>query len=290
MRSHRGSWLGSWLLASACLLMPGVSSTVRAQPGFGPDPFWPYNSQYAPYVSPIGPASPAGGQGGAFLPREGIRGANQFEDYLDGLQGGGRNFSDRANIGMPYYRSAVDPDYNPRGRGSRQYQPNTRANTSFEQAQRTVADKYFAYYSERDPARRAELMKEYRAARRETSRILSGRGRTPSRTAGSSSRLESGSRRSTRSGSAPPIPGTGDRSASDDGRIGPPPPVPSLGSSRSSGSSTRGNSPGDVLRRSEAMDANSRGLPGSRPSGTRSRRTTPSAPASSPAPGDAGPP
>jgi hypothetical protein len=287
MRSHRGSWLGSWLLASGFVLMPAFSATVRAQPGFGADPFWPYNSQYAPYVSPIGPASPAGGQGGGLMPRDGIRGANQFEDYLEGLQGGGRNTSDRANIGMPYYRSAVDPDYNPRGRGTRQYQPNTRANTSFEQSQRTVTEKYFAYYSERDPVRRAELMKQYRLARRDATRIVSGRGRTPSRVLESASRLESDSRRSTRTGSAPPVPGTGNRSGIEDSRIGPPPPVPSTGSMRSSGSSPRGTSPREVLNRSEAMDPANRGLPGSRPSTPRSRRTTPSspAPASTPAPG-----
>ena len=282
MRSHRGSWLGSWLLASGFVLMPVVSATVRAQPGFGADPFWPYNSQYAPYVSAMGPASPVGGQGGTFLPRDGNRGANQFQNYLEGLQGDGRNTSDRANIGMPYYRSAVDPDYDPRGRGTRQYQPNTRANTNFEQAQRNVTEKYLHYYSERDPARRAELMKEYRAARRDATRIASGRGRTPSRTLESSSRLESGSRRSTRPGSAPPLPGAGNRSESEDSRIGPPPPVPSARSTRSPSSSSRGTSPSDVLRRSEAMDAADRSLPASRSSTARSRRITPSSP--SPAP------
>jgi hypothetical protein len=281
MRSHRGSWLGSWLLASGFVLMPAFSATVRAQGGFGPDPFNPYNSQYAPYVQPMGPADPAGGQGGGFLPRDGNRGANQFQDYLEGLQGGGRNTSDRANIGMPYYRSAVDPDYDPRGRGSRQYRPNnSRANTNFEKAQQTVTEKYFAYYSERDPARRAELMKQYRAARRTETRVLSGRGLTPSRTPESSSRTEFGSRRSPRTGSAPPVPGTGDRSGFEDSGIGPPPAVPSRGSTRSSRSSSRGTSPSDVLRRSEAMDAADRGLPGSRSSTVRSPRMSPSSPSS----------
>ena len=284
MRSHRRSWLGPWLLASGFVLMPAFSATVRAQPGFGPDPFWPYNSQYAPYVSPIGPAGPAGGQGGGFMPRDGVRGANQFQDYLEGMGGGGRNSSDRANIGTPYYRSAVDPDYDPRGRGTRQYRPNTRSNTTFEQAQQTVTEKYFAYYSERDPARRAELMKEYRTARCASSRILSGRGRTPSRNLESSPRLEAGSRRSTSAGSAPPVPGSDDRSGSREGRYGPPPPVPSPRSTRPSGSSSRGTSPSDILNRSEAMDA-ARALARARVRRQRrSRRTTPTAPASTPPP------
>ena len=51
MRGHRGSWLGPWLLAAGLVVMPAVSTTVRAQPGYGPDPFWPYNAQYAPYAA-----------------------------------------------------------------------------------------------------------------------------------------------------------------------------------------------------------------------------------------------
>ncbi len=178
MRGHRGSWLGPWLLAAGLVVMPAASTTVRAQPGYGADPFWPYNSQYAPYVRPMGPASPAAGQGGAMMPREGIFGANRFQGYLEGLQGEERQTSDRAGIGVPYYR-AVNPSFDPNG--SRQYRPNSRANANFEEAQRAVADKYFAYYSERDPARRAELRKEYRTARREATMSYSGRSRSPSR-------------------------------------------------------------------------------------------------------------
>jgi hypothetical protein len=285
MRSHRGGGLGSWLMAVGFVLLPAFSSTVRAQPGYGPDPFWPYNQQYAPYVSPIGPAGPDAGQGGAMLPQAGFRGANQFQDYLEDLQGGGRNVSDRAGIGMPYYRSAVLPGFDATGRGSRQYRPNTtRVNATFEQAQRTVVDKYYAYYSERDPARRAELIREYREARRDVSRSLSGRARSPSRVLDSSSRLDPGSRGAGRAGSSSSLPRSTTRSGPGDGRIGPAPPVP--GSTRSSGSapsSRRGASPNDVLNRSRAMDAQN-GLPGSRSSTTRTRR--PDRPTSGAAPAD----
>ena len=107
--------------------LQAAAPAVHAQPGYGADPFWPYNNQYAPYTAPMGPADPvAGGQSGELYSRDGLRGANQFQNYLDDLQGvggPGRNLSDRSNIGMPYYRSAVDPSYMTERMGPRQYQP-----------------------------------------------------------------------------------------------------------------------------------------------------------------------
>ena len=87
MRMHCGNWLGPCLLAAAFVVMPAACPVARAQPGFGPDPFWPYNSQYTPYTEPIGPAEPAAGGRGDMYRRDGGRGANQFQQYLDGLQG-----------------------------------------------------------------------------------------------------------------------------------------------------------------------------------------------------------
>jgi hypothetical protein len=273
MKSHRGSWLRSSLLAASLSLVP-AATTVRAQPGFGADPFWPYNNQYTPYVTAVGPADPvAGGRGAAMLPESGLRGANQFQEYLEGLYGReGRNNSDRATVGMPYYRSAVDPSFDPKGRGSRQYQPNARVNERFEDTQRRVADTYFAYYSERDPARRAELLKEYREARRESSVALTNRGQSSSREFGSSNRLDAGSRRTTRPSA--PRAGATDRMRSQTGRFGPAPNVPLVGSGRSSSPTPRrGSSPTDVLNRSRAMDRDEglRALPGLPGSSSRSR-------------------
>jgi hypothetical protein len=259
MRSRRGSWLGSCLLAAAVVAMPGMCGVVRAQPGFGLDPFWPYNNQYAPYVAPVGPAQPAAGGRAPMLPQAGLRGANQFQDYLDSLQGGpGRNMSDRATIGTPYYRSAVNPLYDTRR--SREYQPNRRTNETFERAQQRVADRYFAYYSTRDPAKRAELLKEYRAARRDSERVITGRGRSPSRAAASPSFDEPGSRPAAGAGpaagavSAAGRGGAMDRTPARTDRYGSAPGVPGLGSSRSSGSRSRSATPTDVLNRSRAMD------------------------------------
>lgn len=277
MRSHRGSWLGSSILAAAVLLMPAVS-TVQAQPGFGPDPFWPYNNQYTPYVTPMGPAGPAGGQGDPSATRDGLRGANQFQEYLDSIQGGpgpGRNISDRSNVGMPYYRSAVDPAYETRNRGPRQYQANLRSNERFEVSQQRVSDIYFRYYTERNPARRAELLRQYRSARREAEVAISGRGRSPSRVLDASNRLDAASRRGARFGAGAP------GSSDVDDRLGPAPAVPTVRSRASSTAAPRRNRPADVLRRSEAMDRGGAGAfpapprPSAANSGPAAPRTNP---------------
>src|SRR5262245_55240880 len=98
MRSQRGGEPGSSILAAAVVLLSAATS-VRAQPGFGPDPFWPYNHQYTPYTTSMGPATPgAGGRGAAPDARDGLRNANQFQNYIDNLSGPGRNLSDRSNV------------------------------------------------------------------------------------------------------------------------------------------------------------------------------------------------
>jgi hypothetical protein len=268
MRSHRGSWFGSCLLAAAFASMPGACTIVRAQPGFGPDPFWPYNDQYTPYTAPIGPAEPMAGGRAAMIPQSGVRGANQFQQYLEGLQGAGRNMTDRASIGMPYYRSSVDPRYDTKG--TRQYQPNQRSNQTFERAQQRVADRYFAYYSTRDPARRSELLREYRAARRDADRATTGRERPPSRDLEEPSVAEPGSRRGTGAGSAASRTGVSDRTRARSDRFGSAPEVPGAGSSRSSGSTYRRTTPTDILNRSRAMDRGSSLAPSV--TGPRARR------------------
>ena len=77
--------LRSFLIGLGILAAPLGASTVLAQPI---DPFRPLNSQYDAYRYPIGPASPDGGQS-APMALSGIRGANQFQNYLDELQGTG---------------------------------------------------------------------------------------------------------------------------------------------------------------------------------------------------------
>jgi hypothetical protein len=148
----------------------GVS---RAQ-GFGPDPFQPYNAQYEPFVYPVGPAIPAAGQSAGANVRSGVRTANDWENYMNSLAGAGRAGSERFGIGMPYFHSAVDPRFDKDGK--RQYRPNRKADRAFERSQELIAEKYLAYFSERDPARRAALLRDYSLARRQVTRALSSAG------------------------------------------------------------------------------------------------------------------
>jgi len=178
MTLSREKWLRFMLTALAVMVSPASTSAVMAQ-GYGADPFRPYNSQYDPYTYPMGPASPAGGQGGANLPRMGNMGANQYQGYLDELAGASRQGTERYGIGMPYYRSAVDPSFDTKG--AREYRPNYIADRSFEQSHEVITRKYLAYFTEKDPKKRAELLRDYNRARTRVSRAMSGRREDPSR-------------------------------------------------------------------------------------------------------------
>lgn len=273
MGSRRAGGIGSSIVAAAAVLA-ATSAGARAQNGYSADPFWPYNSQYIPYANPIGPGgSPEGGLGGGSLnAREGVRGANRFQDYLEEMQGTaggpGRNLSDRSSVGMPYYRSAVDPAYQVRGRGIRQYTPNARSSESFEEAQQRVSDVYFRYSSERDPARRAQLWREYRGARREATMALSGpaRGRSSGRALDPTARrATTATGRGARSGAGAanaPRSGRTSRARLEDEEYGRPPEVPftvrgrrAVGaSSTPAPASRRGARPSDATGRSRGLD------------------------------------
>ncbi len=275
-RTRGTGGLGSSILAA--VVMAATSAAAHAQNGFSADPFWPYNNQYTPYANPITPGGgpEGGGPVGTLNSREGIRSANRFEDYLEGARGGtmqgpGRNLSDRSGIGLPYYRSSVDPDYQVRGRSPRQYTPNARTTETFEQSQRQVSDFYFEYSSERDPEIRARLWRQYQTARRQTSLGLSGRGSAARRTAETEASLDAseGTGRSNRVRRFRPQP-TND--------LGPPPiPATSGHSDSSPGFLRRNSSPRDVLNRSRALDR-----PGANPSSPTARGLGPTPPSRRP--------
>jgi hypothetical protein len=190
MTARRGCRLALSIGAAGLMLALGIAATARAQ-GFGPDPFRPYGAQYDPYTYPMGPAAPGAGGSGPVMPRSGLFGANQYQQYLDSLSGAA---ADRApaGVGAPYYRSAIDPAFEHRlGRG---YRPNAEVDSSFEKTQQLAANKYFSYLMERDPARRAALLREYQSARREASRTVGSRRELPGRaaSAGARNRPETG--------------------------------------------------------------------------------------------------
>jgi hypothetical protein len=115
------------------------------------------------------------------MPRSGLAGANRFQDYLKTLgAGAGRSSTtDRSGVGMPYYRSTVDPAYEQTYQ--RVYRPNEKADRAYERRQELVTDQYLAYFAERDPKQRAALLQQYRQARRSTAGVLETRRGTPAR-------------------------------------------------------------------------------------------------------------
>jgi hypothetical protein len=148
---------------------PAVMPRACAQGGNGPDPFRPYNSQYDPYIYPMGDVGPDSVQ-----LRSGVRGANRFESYLNELEGASRARVEKYGIGVPYYRNAVDPRFLP---PDREYVPNFKSSRSFERTQQVITEKYLAYFEERDPKKRSQLFRELNRAQANVGRALSTTGR-----------------------------------------------------------------------------------------------------------------
>src|SRR5262249_15334205 len=150
MTALRVDRLGRVASVVCALLFLAGDRVVRAQ-GFGPDPFRPYNNQYDAYTYPLGPAGPDAAQSAAAM-RAGLRGANQFQNYLAEIQGLGRTGTERYGQGLPYFRSVVDPRFDPGQK--RDHRPNSTTAQSFEATQQRLTAKYLAYFEEQDPQKR----------------------------------------------------------------------------------------------------------------------------------------
>jgi hypothetical protein len=236
------------LLAGLGVAVAGFCSPPLRAQGFGTDPFRPYNSQFDPYVYPIGPPIPDARQAAAALSR-GIGGANQFQQYLDQLQGITRSEIERYSIGLPYYQRAIDPAFDREGK--RLYRPNRQSERVFQDTQQLITEKYLAYFAERDPAQRVMLLRDYNRTRRNVGRALAsvraqnpsatleraagfGAGGTTSRATGGRSALDQPADRGAtrnapdldRAGSAPPVRGrAGGSSATRRSDVIPPAPA-----------------------------------------------------------------
>ncbi len=264
------SWVpASWLSSSSLLkhaalpLLLGVLSSTAAQAqGFGPDPFQPYNSQYAPFVTPVAPGPLDYGYYNG--PGRGVRGANQFQDYLETLQtsaAGAR--AGGAGVGVPYYASnrAYDQEF------GRVYQPNKNADQRFEDNQTSVNRLYFDYLREKDPKKRAEIFRSYNRARSRADRDLASpraglatpsaarSGRREGRSAATDTAIRSKDRDLL---SAPPLgtdttrPRARSSRSGTDSSFGPAPSP--LGGSRGLNGSGSGASPSQVLDRALRSD------------------------------------
>lgn len=283
-------------------LIPGLSAALavavllpcaRGQ-GFGPDPFRPYNSQYDPFVYPVLPG-PYDAGGNTALNTQGIRGANQFQRYLNelGVTGG------RGGPGMPYYRAnrIYDKEF------KREYQPNRLADQSFEATQQNISEMYFRYLREKDPKKRAQLLREYQRAQARSSRELSSPRHTVARKAADAERgqeMQDEESEPSRPGESarPPAPSVG-RRGSATGRLRPPPPSddesadeqnkganpltrpapPPVSGAVGSSRSRAGTKPSEVLDRALRMDREEKALRSPSPLTTPRRLTRPVRPA-----------
>jgi hypothetical protein len=263
--SSSGSSKSTVLRNTALPLLLGVllSTAARGQ-GFGPDPFQPYNSQYAPFITPVAPGPMDYGYNNGLA--RGIRGANQFENYLNSLQtsaAGAR--AGGTGVGTPYYQAnrAYDREF------GRVYQPNKVADQQFEANQASVNQLYFEYLREKDPKKRAEIFRNYNRARNRADRELaSPRGvlgaqpgtRSTTRREGRATRSEDATEEKDRDLLAPPPPTASDSTrsrartarAGADSSLGPPPSP--LRSSRASTSSGGGSTPSQILDRAARSD------------------------------------
>jgi hypothetical protein len=244
----------------ALLVLVGLAAPgqARAQ-GFGPDPFRPYNSQYDPFVYPVAPGPLDYGQNQG-LTRAGIRGANQFENYMNSLQGTGGPRAPAGGIGSPYYRGANRVNE----REGMNYQPNRDVDARFESNQEMVSDLYFKYLREKDPKKRADLFRQYSQARNRIGRDLASPRGGSSRTGTRTPRRE-GSAASTETPEAADR-NTTDRTATDRKPTSAPPPLPSsrVRSRQGAGDTgdvpSAGPAPPPLLRRSGRASASSDGL------------------------------
>jgi hypothetical protein len=185
MRSLRPRPTGPALLTAAaalCLALPGSASGQ----GHTPDPYnivGEYNSQFEPYMYATYPnASGVVPNQGRLTGRSGFVGANQFQSYLEDLDGAGLDesgrFPTRSGPGNPYYRAfrRYDQEF------QRTYRPNEAADKSFYSNLQQRNEKYFQAMREPDSKKRAQLLREYNLENLRAARSLSG-GRNAEREA-----------------------------------------------------------------------------------------------------------
>jgi hypothetical protein len=257
---------GLRLAARTAWLLLAVSPIPALAQGFGPDPFRPFNSQYDAYIYPIAPGA-LDGVGNPSINRPGVRGANQFESYLNGLGAG--------NVGNRFdqlYRQQASEFRRP-------FSPAREADAKFEEQQATINQLYFDYIRAKDPQERAAALKKYNAARSQVSRELSSAGRSAGMRRAQRARrapADASDSKAKAEGDEQPAEGGGradrpDPSMRRPGRRSPvpaPPAIPGLGGSATP-SRSGDRKPSDVLDRAERSEGAAAG---------RSRRTPPPPP------------
>jgi hypothetical protein len=235
----------------ALLVAAGLTASAEAlAQGFGPDPYRPYNSQYDSFVYPVAPGPLDYGQNQSPL-RSGVRGANQFENYMNSLMGPGAGRAPSGGVGSPYYRGANRVTE----REGMNYQPNREIDAKFDSSQEMVSDLYFKYLRERDPKKRSELFRQYNRARNRVDRDLASPRSASSRAGARTTRRAGGAASAETPEGADR--GTADRLPTDRRSGSAPPPLPSsrvrsrTGAGDTGDLPTAGPAPPPLLRRSE---------------------------------------
>ncbi len=166
-------------LAAALGLFVGLSlAEVPAQAQHTPDPYnivGEYNNQYEPYMYATYPSASGTLPNQARLDgRSGIRNANSFQSAMDFDSDDDDYFgrgpgSRMAGPGTPYYRAyrRFDPEFD------RNYRPNKEADKSYYSDQERRNTKYFEAVREKDPRKRAQLLREYNLENLRSARTLS---------------------------------------------------------------------------------------------------------------------
>ena len=174
MVSSRKHWLRTLLAGMGIIAASVGASTASAQ---SIDPFRPYNSQYDAYRYPIGPATPEGGQS-VPMALSGVRGANQYQNYLDQLQGrrarGNRTLWHWTALLSLGSRSSFRPQRQSRIPSEQQNRSHVRANSGDDHR------KIFCVLYRKRPKKRAELLRSFNRARSQVTRHYQRAGTKPS--------------------------------------------------------------------------------------------------------------
>lgn len=171
-------------LGLALVVVAAQASLVKAQ--HTPDPYnivGEYNSQYEPYMYANQPndASLVPNQS-RFDARAGYRNANRFQTYINESRDeedddlfGRVNSNRRSTSGKPYYQAyrRFDEQF------GRSYRPNENADSSYNESRSELNRKYFEAMREKDPRKKAQLLREFNLENLRLSRSLtSNRGST----------------------------------------------------------------------------------------------------------------
>ncbi|MHC5538531.1 hypothetical protein ACYOEI_09910 [Singulisphaera rosea] len=261
MAASRSTFSRSGVRFSALATMIFGLGHVALGQDHTPDPYKPYNAAYESFVYPVYPTDGYYPNQSVLSGQTSMSRANQFQDFLDDLDGAGRSSQGgrrRGGLGTPYYEASRDA-YDPKaGRGG---SSSAARDDQFYSDRQARHDSYINYLRERDPKKRAELYREFTQGSSRLSRELSSVRNRPEppfakKSATNRPSTESGALRSTMTKR-----GVNSRLRGLDSP------------SARRGSDSKRESPTDILKRSKELESRRTTSPS--PSGFKPRPTAP---------------